>query len=239
MKFNRDVKYIIKFSAVMLLFFIFGILIADKVASFYGKGFIFSFLTKESSASINISNIEKVNIPYELSFVKADLETYGYLSNYVISEYLKGIEDNYKYDKVPIGLSHAITMIESDYRFWIEHDMVNVENVKFPVRAIGASAIIWELWKDTLINRKIAATQSDLFIPYIAIRSEGCILKILIKQESQKGYDNLVNRVLIRYYGAYLQSRYDKTIKITSELWVKRMNRYLKQLGKEFKHEKR
>jgi len=175
------------------------------------------------------------NPHYELELVKADLKTYGYLSDHVIKDYVKAVEECYEEYKVPIGLMHAVITIESDYRFWIEHDLVTPKELGYSVRAVGASAIIWELWKDTLINNKVADLRTDLFLPYVAIKSSGVILRYLIRDEAGKGYDNIVNRVLIRYYGAYLQSRYDKTIKITSELWVKRMNAYLKQLNKERK----
>jgi hypothetical protein len=128
---------------------------------------------------------------------------------------------------------HAVIYIESDYRFWIEHDLVTPKELGYSVRAAGAGAIIWELWKGDLLKVDSTLKKTDLFLPYTAIKCSGIILHKLITEEAEKGYNNIVNRVLIRYYGAYLQSRYDKTVKITSELWIKRMNKYLQQINKE------
>jgi hypothetical protein len=187
----------------------------------------------QSKDIIKTSIVEIDDTPYELELVKADLETYGYLSERVIYEYLKGIQECYKEYKVPIGLMHAVIYIESDYRFWIEHDLVTLKELGYSVKAVGAGAIIWELWKDDLLKVDSTLKKTDLFTPYIAIKCSGIILHKLITEETAKGYNNIVNRVLIRYYGAYLQSRYDKTVKITSELWIKRMNKYLQQINKE------
>lgn len=179
-----------------------------------------------------VKNLKEKEYRYELEMIKTDLETYGYLSSETIKEYLRGIEDNYIEDGIPIGLSYAIIIVESDGRFWIEHDEVIPKDLGKKVRAKGATGIIFEFWYKLLVEKeKIIEKDTDLFIPYKAVRSMGKVLKELITQEAKsvkgnKNY-NLVNEVIRRYYGEYSKLYYDKTIKITSYLWVKRMNQDL------------
>lgn len=168
-------------------------------------------------------------VPYELQLVQDDLRTYGHLSQRRIDEYLRALREGYEEDNIPIGLTHAIACIESDYRHQLEHDRVkvSVKGKDTEVRAVGTGGIIWELWKDSLIAHNRALSRDDLFMPYDAVRSMTLILKILIKEEATKGRTDLINRVLIRYYGAYSSLYYEKTIKVTSTLWMKRMNLFL------------
>ena len=186
--------------------------------------------TKDLNSSVDSVYIKLDS--YELGLVRDDLNTYGYLSQTTIDEYLKTIEWCNKEDEVPIGLLHAVSRIESDYRFWVEHKEVRtmVNNTLTSIRAVGSGGIIWELWKDSLIYYNRASERSDLFLPYFSMKSTSLILKILIKSEIQKKQsNNIVGRVLIRYYGAYDKDYYDKTITVTSDLWMKRMNGFLKQ----------
>lgn len=74
---------------------------------------------------------------------------------------------------------------------------------------------------------------SDLYIPEINIRATAYILRTIINQEIERTDEsNLLNRIITRYYGAYDQLYRDKTLIITSDLWMKRMMLEIKQIGK-------
>lgn len=216
---------------ILVIIFLFTVVTLFMLGSNYEN-----IIKEKENTILELKDNKNNKISYELGLVKEDLKTYGYLSDTVINQYLKAIEISNKEDNIPIGLLHAITRIESDYRFWVEHKLVKTKvNGKLKeIRAAGSGGIIWELWKDSLVYYNRANEKSDLFLPYQSIRSTSLILRILIKDELKKSNDNLVGRVLIRYYGAYDKDYYNKTTVVTSDLWMKRMNLFLNEKFKLF-----
>jgi soluble lytic murein transglycosylase-like protein len=167
------------------------------------------------------------SINYELSFVKDDLLTYGYSERYlklVVSSMKKASEDY----KIPIGLLHAIFRIESDYRFNITHPTVVIDykGKKITTNAIGLGGIIWEFWGDSLKANNIADHEMDLYLPDVNIKASAYILRKLINQElsTNKQSFSMAN-IIRRYYGAYSQLYMEKMIRVTSDLWLKRITK--------------
>lgn len=194
-----------------------------------GAGVVFVKIYDEKREINNnqgvISSVD--SIKYELSFVEDDLHTLG-VSKYVQDTILETIDSCSSEYKLPIGLLHSIFRVESEYRFYIDHPVVNikVKNSLISTRAIGLSGIIWEFWEDSLKKHNIAETRSDLYLPEINIRAASYILRYMIDDEMKKKQTqySLLNNVVRRYYGAYSEEYMKKMEKVTSDLWMRRMS---------------
>jgi hypothetical protein len=189
-----------------------------------------------------------LNDNYELDLVKADLDTYGTLSEKVKKLIIDNIADVHRNRHIPIGLMHCIFRVESDYRFNIDHPDVMVKvgqcktikgnsnnaHLDFPNRMIkthatGMAGIVWYFWKDSLIANGIAEKESDLYLPDVSVQACGLVLSIQIKEIMSTsavapGHD-LIDRLICAYYGAYCSLYRDKMQKITSDLWLIRMSK--------------
>ncbi|HLD98172.1 MAG TPA: transglycosylase SLT domain-containing protein [Candidatus Nanoarchaeia archaeon] len=165
----------------------------------------------------------------DLQFVKEDIEMYGYISKRVNKDFIGSIEKASKEYSIPVGMLHSIFRVESDYRWMINHPKIFVKGKE--TNAIGLGGVVWEYWSDKLINKKIAENRNDLYIPEVNIEAAAYILRYIINEEIHKPGADLLGRIITRYYGAYSELYKDKTIKITSELWMKKMIRDIKLIG--------
>ena len=167
------------------------------------------------------------NPPYELALVEDDLKTYSHLSNNVRQEILDSLYGAYKRFKVPIGLMHAVTRTESEYRFWLTHPDVRVKihGKRVSTNALGMGGVIWEIWGDTLKHFNVAYNKSDLYMPGVGITAQACVLHLIIAEvmaDSVPVY-NIVSRVQTKYYGAYAKEYMARMKLVTSDLWIKRI----------------
>lgn len=168
------------------------------------------------------------NTNFEIELVQADLDTYENMSYQLtdrITSYIDSASIRYN---IPIGLLHAIFRVESEYRFWITHPEVNIKykDRYLKTSAIGLGGIIWEYWKDHLARENIAFAKSDLYLPSVNILAAASILRYLIDDEINKGHAseyNMINTIIKRYYGAYDKEYYSKMMRVTSDLWLKRL----------------
>lgn len=168
----------------------------------------------------------------ELAMIRADLDEYQDLSTATKNEFASAIAEVSQADTLPPGLLHAICQIESDYRFNVDHPVVTIKiGGKYQtVHARGVAGIIWEIWGKKLHTAGIAETSSDLYIPRIAIRSLGFILRVITNDEISKGNGTLiVRRIIAQYYGV-VSPEYERKMKeVTSNLWLKRIARQLEE----------
>jgi len=167
------------------------------------------------------------NPPYELALVEDDLKTYNHLSDNARQEILDSLYGAYKRFKVPIGLMHAVTRTESEYRFWLTHPDVNVKinGKRVKTNALGMGGVIWEIWGDTLKYFDVAHNKSDLYIPGVGITAQACVLHLIIEEvmvDSVPVY-NIVPRVQAKYYGAYAKEYIARMKLVISDLWLKRI----------------
>jgi len=182
-------------------------------------------IERTANTIIDIDNVS-------MDIVRSDLETYNKFSFRMIDGISNSIKAYSKKWGVPVGLVHSIMRIESEYKFWIEHDPINitVHGKKIKTKAVGLGGIVWEFWADSLKKHNIANTRTDLFLYDTNIEASTAILKWIINDELNKPYNNeinLINKIIKRYYGAYNQDYYNKMIKVTSNLWLKRIARTL------------
>lgn len=185
-------------------------------------------ISKPSGEEIKDSIIVFVdNPPYELALVEDDLKTYNHLSKNARQEILDSLYGAYKRFKVPIGLMHAITRTESEYRFWITHPDVNVKiyGKRVKTNAVGMGGIIWEIWGDTLKHFNVAYNKSDLYMPGVGITAQACVLHLIISEVMADNVSvyNIVPRVQAKYYGAYAKEYMAQMKLVTSDLWIKRI----------------
>ena len=174
---------------------------------------------------------------YELDFVRADLETYNSLSSRMQKLIINYIDSASQQYKIPIGLLHAILRVESDYKYWIDHPTVIVKGKS--TCAKGIAGIVWEYWKDSLITKGIAERESDLYSPEISIKGCAYILReILNKEVNNSSSESLALRIAEGYFGKgtwggmNAEDYKNKLIKYTSDLWMIRMTKVLKEMGK-------
>lgn len=172
---------------------------------------------------------------YELSLVNADLSMYDYISDATKLTILTAMDSaRQRFPDVPIGLMHAITRTESEYRFWIDHPTVKVTVKGKPVttNAIGLGGVIWDFWSDSLMAYGIAYNRSDLYIPSIGIMAEACVLHIIIKDVMSNfpRETSILSRIQSQYYGAYSDMYMSRMQQVTSDLWMKRMAKEIKDV---------
>lgn len=197
---------------------------------------IFHFFSPRIYSTINnlknvVSDIPTTvfieNPPYELSLVADDINMYDYLSPGVRQEILDSLYGAYKRFKVPIGLMHAVTRTESEYRFWIKHpDVVTKINGKMvATNALGMGGVIWEIWGDTLKYFGVAYNKSDLFLPGVGITAQACVLSLVTDEVMRENTSvaNIVARIQTKYYGAYAKEYMARMRLVTSDLWIKRI----------------
>ena len=161
---------------------------------------------------------------YELAIIRDDLKEYDLsenLSNVIIDK----IEEASKKYKIPVMLLHAIFRIESDYKFWIEHDIITVKAQK--TRAVGLGGIVWEYWADSLTHKNIAKTKSDLFLPQVNIEATAYILRVIVNSYNDKKIN--IREIIKRYYGVDDNVYYEKMLNVTSDLFIKRIERELRK----------
>lgn len=180
---------------------------------------------------INEMEREKISflnkeIKIDTAIVREDLITYGTFSKKYIDKIIERflyVEDKYK---IPIGLMHAIIRIESDYRWWLEHDIIFVN--KQQARAVGLGGIVWEYWKKDLIRENIIEKRSDLFFVENNIEAIAFILRKFVNEEKSISEDSIIDRLITKYYGAFSQEYKNKLTICLSDLWLKRIVKKLK-----------
>jgi len=160
---------------------------------------------------------------YELEIVKNDLKFYD-LSDEMqntITEQIRVCANKYK---IPVLLLHAIFRIESDYRFYVTHNIIYVKGAQ--TNAIGLGGVVWEYWADSLIQRRIALAKTDLFVPEKNIEATAYILRTIVNR-----YKHNINiRAIIKsYYGEDNKTYYDKMLTVTSDLFLKRIEQQLRR----------
>jgi hypothetical protein len=190
----------------------------------------------------NAINTKVVNIPADtnivvidetdLNVVKRDLITYEKLSLTTINELITAIDSASNKWNIPVGLLHAVFRVESEYNFWIDHPKVTVtiKDTRKTVQAVGLGGVIWEFWSDSLAKHNIALKRSDLYLPEKNVQASAAILRWItdrkLKKQGTTEY-NLINQIISGYYGAYDSQYHSKMMRITSDLWLKRIARVL------------
>jgi hypothetical protein len=184
----------------------------------------------------NVSSSIKEQVSYELELVKDDLETYGGISARMQNIIINSIKSSSEEYKVPIGLIHAILRVESDYKYWIDHPVIVVNGKQ--TCAKGIAGIVWEYWKDSLNVNKIAEMESDLYSPEVSIKGCAYILRVILNRVVNSNSSNvLALRLAEGYFGNGTWGGTDATdyknklIRYTSDLWMIRMTRILKDTG--------
>jgi len=168
------------------------------------------------------NNILVTQESFEINLVEADLKTLGHLSPTVIREVISELGSAAKKYQVPVGLLHAVIRVESEYRFWIDHPPIVAKGVK--TNAIGFGGVVWEYWNNFLIEQKIAEKKSDLYLPKINISATAAIIRDIIDKNPNFLHEgNLIQSLIKGYYGMYDNNYHDKMVKITSDLWLKRI----------------
>lgn len=160
---------------------------------------------------------------YELEIVRQDLEYYE-LSEEMRNNIVRQIQICAERYRLPIMLLHAIFRIESDYRFYVTHNIIYVKGAQ--TNAIGLGGVVWEYWADSLIQRRIALAKTDLFVPEKNIEATAYILRTIVNR-----YKHNINiRAIIKsYYGEDNKTYYDKMLTVTSDLFLKRIEQQLKR----------
>jgi len=190
-------------------------------------------LTKNQSNSILLVQQEQLsfqqkNRQAELIFIRSDLDEYEFLSTKLKDNIVNTIDIASKEYNLPPILLHAIFQIESDYRFNIDHPIVNIK-IKGKLTkcwARGLGGIMWDCWSDSLKSHNIAETSSDLYIPQNNIEATGFILKDIINKELQKSNDIwIISRIVKQYYGDWNHDYEQKLKEVTSKLWIKRIGK--------------
>ena len=177
------------------------------------------------STLIKIANVS-------MDITRDDLRTYQRFSFRMIEDISDAV--NFYSDKwnVPVGLIHSMMRIESEYMFWVEHAPINIKvhGKRINTKAVGLGGVVWEFWADSLRKHNIAHERTDLFLYDVNIEASTAILRWIIDSELSKPYTNeinLINKIIKRYYGAYNKDYHNKMIKVTSDLWLKRIARTL------------
>jgi len=189
--------------------------------------------TPPPPAEVIVNNVHSAvpteNPPYELLLVAEDLKMYDYVSESVRQLILDSLESANKRFKVPIGLMHAVTRTESEYRFWIDHATVTVtvRGKRVTTNAIGLGGVIWAFWGDTLSYFNVAHNRSDLYLPGVGIMAQACVLHLIINDvmSANTSIPNIVARIQSKYYGAYAREYIARMKLVTSDLWIKRIAR--------------
>lgn len=211
--------------------FIIGIVIPAIVVG--GALFIYSVPPEDTTTTEKEIVAEEI---YQLSLIHEDLKTQNELSNIMINDIVSEmLSSSIKYN-IPIGLLHAIFRIESEYRFWIDHPKVNItiKGKALQTNAIGLGGVIWEFWEDSLKAYNIAQKKSDLYNYSNNIEASAAILNwIIVSELKQNKKGNLIiERIISRYYGAYDKDYHDKMIRVTSDLWLRRISKEIINLNK-------
>ncbi len=167
---------------------------------------------------------------FELDLVKEDLNTYGSVSSKLQTIIVNKIGEVSEKYNLPIGLLHGIFRVESEYRFYITHPTVkvSVHNRTIETNALGLGGILWCYWGDSLRSHGIAESETDLYLPEVNIEAAAYILRYLVDDELKEGNSYILPRVITRYYGVYSSLYLTKMQSITSDLWMKRIEKELK-----------
>jgi len=182
-------------------------------------------IERVDSTLINIANTST-------DITKSDLRTYQRFSERMVNDISDAVVLYSEKWNIPIGLTHSMMRIESEYKFWVEHAPINIKvhGKRINTKAIGLGGIVWEFWADSLRKHNIAHERTDLFLYDVNIEASTAILRWIVDSEINKPYineRNLINRIIKRYYGAYDKDYHNKMIKVTSDLWLKRIARTL------------
>jgi len=191
-----------------------------------------SKVIKEKKIKNNIKTIDSL-YSAETWIILNDLQTYNKLSENVIKDLVKSMYEASKTFDIPIGLLHAIFRVESEYNFWVEHKLIKItiNKKRITTKAVGLGGIVWEFWSDSLKTHHIAFKRSDLFIIKNNINATAAILRWITNSLliSPNNKNDLINKIIKRYYGAYSSDYFKKMVRVTSDLWLKRISRILQQ----------
>lgn len=107
----------------------------------------------------------------------------------------------------------SLLSVESSFRWWIDHDLVTVENWeghKVKTRAIGLGGVVYEIWGKKLKDAGIIETKSDLYTIDRNIASAAFIYSHLKSLPLHPKATNPIESGLIRYFGGGYRSYFNK-----------------------------
>jgi hypothetical protein len=184
----------------------------------------------EKKTAVQVERLKDCPKQIDLLLVKKDLDSSytGTLSTRTKDRIIEGLDSASREFRVPVMFLHALSQVESNYQFNVDHPLVTVDfkGKKVQTRARGLNGIIWLFWADSLIANHIAEVESDLYIPFVNIRASAFIIRTLINQE--KGGD-VITRVTTRYFGAYSKTYETKMRNATSKLWMEQIEREMEK----------
>ena len=159
-------------------------------------------------------------VPQKLSFVyiytealQEDLaKNYPNVSSKVKKDILAAILSESKhYDINPLVL-YSIIHVESSFQYWIEHNqtLIVIDKKKVQARAVGLGGIMWEWWKDKLIESGICEVRSDLFDPVTNIKATAFVYNENLKLPKLASAKSQTESAILRHFGGNYQSYYQK-----------------------------
>jgi hypothetical protein len=137
--------------------------------------------------------------------LKEYIASYKELSNRQVVKIHKAVLKASNKYKIPASILVSILAQESSFRSYIKHSTVKVSvsysKNKISTNAVGMSGIIWEIWKDKLIEAKIAEVKSDLYDTEISINAMAFILAY--NRDTYEELEDLtkLESAVQRYYG--------------------------------------
>lgn len=171
-------------------------------------------LLKAEISEIKNSTLEKII----LESIQKDLEKLSHIS----SKEKKLIYDNIvKYSSLyninPI-VGYSVIFAESSLRPYLEHSEVYIKSINKKVRAIGLGGIVYEIWKDELVENGIIETKQDLFFIENNIHATYFILNKYYNMKKLDKAKNQLNSALMRYFGTQNSNYQDKIMLKISNL---------------------
>ena len=167
-----------------------------------------------------IPQVQTECVPQKLSFVyiytdalQEDLtKNYPNVSSKVKKDILATILSESKHYNINPLVLYSIIHVESSFQYWIEHQqtIIDIDNKKVKARAVGLGGIMWEWWKDKLIESGICEVRSDLFDPVTNIKATAFVYNENLKLPKLASAKSQTESAILRHFGGNYQSYYQK-----------------------------
>lgn len=242
LKFNTNKVMVFSFAIMFIIILIFNNYKTYQKLKYVKN--VNSTLSKKVTEGTNLQNntlqhiseLEK-EVQYAKSssivvFTAEDLKQ-NIISNYpnissknkiIIMNTILEVSDKYNFNPL---ILYSLIHTESSMRYWIEHKrvLININNKKKYIRAVGLGGVVWEWWSKQLKKEGIAEVRSDLFDPATNIRAIGYIYNSFYNMRKLKKASTQDESAMIRYFGGGYKSYFEKIDRKVAELISQKLYR--------------
>lgn len=172
------------------------------------RDFVASYVPEKIKPG-NIEEAENIETPPEVdiemlkNIMHFDMASYTRLPEELKTDIIQEVVLNSQKYNIDARLVYAVLFTESTFRNNVKHTPTYVKQLKKKVQAIGMGGVVWDFWKDYLVENTSLTKKSDLKDWRKNIEATSAILAYLYNYKMHPKAKDSKESVAIRYYGLY------------------------------------